>query len=104
MSEQEIKCPKCKSEFLLVERRLNGNAQCESCNWHGPYKDCFVKKEMEILESRIKELEAENKRFREALEREECSCSSSTGDLQTKGPDSICNRCQALSDPNTPHG
>lgn len=52
---------------LLVERRPNGNAQCESCNWHGPYKYCFVNKELALLESRIKELEEENKRFREAL-------------------------------------
>ena len=41
------------------------------------------------LIERIEELE-------KALEREECDCSSSTGELQTKCPDCICNRCKAL--------
>jgi hypothetical protein len=38
------------------------------------------------------------KRLEEALEKEECDCSSSTGELQTKGPDTICNRCEALKE------
>ena len=35
------KCPKCNSENLLVERRLDGNANCVDCKWFGPYSDCF---------------------------------------------------------------
>ena len=33
----------------------------------------------------------------EALRHEDCNCSSSTGDMLTKGPDQICRRCEALA-------
>lgn len=36
-------CPKCQATDLIIERRLNGDAICNSCNWHGPYADCYKK-------------------------------------------------------------
>lgn len=35
------KCPKCGCPNLMIERRPDGDAKCESCKWHGPYKECF---------------------------------------------------------------
>lgn len=36
----EPSCPKCGSQFLVVERRPDGNAKC-ACGWHGKYEHCF---------------------------------------------------------------
>lgn len=41
MTNQKPRCPKCNSENLSVERRLDGDAKCLSCGWSGPYKSCF---------------------------------------------------------------
>jgi hypothetical protein len=42
MSDTNIpKCPRCRSEDLIVERRMDGNAKCISCGHEGPYADCF---------------------------------------------------------------
>jgi hypothetical protein len=43
-------CPKCGSTDLSVERRPNGDAICNKCNWHGPYADCFQKAFNQIRE------------------------------------------------------
>lgn len=36
----EPRCPNCGSNFLVVERRPDGNARC-ACGWSGKYELCF---------------------------------------------------------------
>ena len=36
-------CPKCSSEFLVIERRPDGNARCSTCGWDDKYSLCFDK-------------------------------------------------------------
>lgn len=48
-------CPQCFATDILVERRLNGNAICNRCNWRGPYKECY-KKTFNEIEDRERKL------------------------------------------------
>ena len=54
MSDKNInpECPKCSSQDLAVERRMNGNAKClkTGCGWEGPYAECFQKEFERIAE------------------------------------------------------
>ncbi len=36
-------CPKCGSEDLIVERRLDGLAKCSDCGLTGSYLHCFAR-------------------------------------------------------------
>lgn len=73
----EPSCPKCGSQFLVVERRPDGNAKC-ACGWHGKYERCFEapkKRECvthhhacECREEKFKQLEAQIKEANEVAE------------------------------------
>ena len=66
-SMSEPSCPNCGSNFLVVERRPDGNARC-ACSWSGKYAACFgetYKVAIQNPEARIKELEV---RLKEAEE------------------------------------
>lgn len=73
----EPSCPNCGSNFLVVERRPDGNARC-ACGWSGKYELCFeASKKSECVthhlacdcrEEKFKQLEAQLKEANEIAE------------------------------------
>ncbi len=50
IKDSPAECPKCASTDIFVERRVNGDAICRACDWHGSYFDCFKKSLDELAE------------------------------------------------------